>query len=322
MKINIRKVNAKGEDVSSGNFVTLYFEVKEYPNYTLLHTELDIGVITKTTQNENYIIIEVSSNEPVAGSAYIYYVTETSVQDYIEFTDNDKCVNEISIDNLRVSRVSEELLIDRVSPYGQVLTYKIRFKDVAKQCEIITILLPEDVYLLEPDKTVCIKYNPEVSSLKRNYVDVITPTLGNETPFIRRAGQQKYKTFTLGGLISIEAEEEVLFGAYSLLNRADRKLLDIIDDIWIDRVPTANLPLSPYDVRAAKERLYRERLLDFLEDGKVKLFKSVQEGNIWVYLSGVTLTADKTSTRNLYSFSCTATEVAPEYALYGVEEVK
>ena len=197
---------------------------------------------------------------------------------------------------------------------GKYAEYEFFFEE--DQIGVSRTLIPifEDAYLLEPDKTMRIKYNPEVSSLKRNFVDVITPTLGSETPFIRRAGKQKYKTFTLGGLISIEAEaeERAPINNYSLLTDDDKELLEKID----------NMQLSTYDARAVKEKLYRERILDFLEDGKVKLFKSVQEGNIWVYLSGVTLTADKPSARNLYSFSCTATEVAPDYAGYysSVEE--
>lgn len=303
MKINIKKID--DTEVAVNNTATLVFRVNDCPGYKLLHTQVTVGQF-KVFENENTITIRVNDledgTEKVAGSVYLYYISETVDQSYIEFTDENECLDMIKINDFNLG------LIDRVSSYGQVLTYKVAFRDVEEIFEITTILLPEDAYLLEPDKTVCIKYNPEVSSLKRNYVDVITPTLGRETPFIRRAGQQKYKTFTLGGLISIEAEAEE--GApnnnYSLLTGDDKELLGKID----------NMQLSTYDARAVKERLYRERILDFLEDGKIKLFKSVQEGNIWVYLSGVTLTADKTSARNLYSFSCTATEVAPDYAGY------
>lgn len=302
MKINIVKID--DTKVAVDNTATLVFKVNEYPNYTLLHSQVSNGEIVRTVENENAITIRVEglTDAEVTGTVYIYYTSEVIDQSYIEFTDENECLAMIKINDFNLG------LIDRVSSYGQVLTYKVIFKDVEETFEITTILLPEDAYLLEPDKTVCVKYNPEVSSLKRNFVDVITPTLGSETPFIRRAGKQKYKTFTLGGLISIEAEAEegAPINGYSLLTSDDKELLEKID----------NMQLSTYDARAVKERLYRERILDFLEDGKVKLFKSVQEGNIWVYLSGVTLTADKPSARNLYSFSCTATEVAPDYAGY------
>lgn len=316
MKINITKID--DAKVAVNNTATLVFKVNEFPNYTLLHTQVSGGVVARTVQNENTIVIwvEETETEMITGSVYLYYITDAAEQGYIEFIDKNKCIKSISINNFELI-ADEDSLIDRLSPYGQVLTYKIAIEGLEEAYDISTILLPEDAYLLEPNKTMCIKYNPEVSSLKRNYIDVITPTLGRETPFIRRAGVQKYKTFTLGGMISIEAEvddnpwdDNTQTNTRSLLTADDEKILEAID----------NMQLSTYDSRAVKEKLYRERILDYLEDGKIKLFKSVQEGNIFVYLSAVTLTSDKTSGRNLYSFSCTATEVQGNPADYGVKE--
>lgn len=326
MKINILKLDTTVE-VNSAATIVLSFNVSNYPNYTKLYSHVSAGKFT-VIQNENYIILRVNNFpdtvEEITGTVYIYYTTETSVQEYVEFVDHSSCIEQIGIDNFILSGVS---LVDRVSPYGKVLTYTVAFKELENTYEITTILLPEDAYLVTPDKTMRIKYNPEISNLKRNFVDVITPTLGRAYPFVRRAGKQKYKTFTLGGLISIEAETQDApwgvdstnnsgeAGAHtdgrSLLTEADREVLDKID----------TMQLSTYDARAVKEKLYRERILDFLEDGRIKLFKSVQEGNIFIYISGVTLTSDKSSGRNLYSFSCTATEVAPQYEDYDVYSI-
>ena len=211
-------------------------------------------------------------------------------------------LGQVAIEELR--QKPSLIVADPTAELGKIETYYAIYNK--ERIEIASfIALLEDAYLLEVDKSMRIRYNPEVTGLKRNYIDVITPTLGRETPFIRRAGAQKYRTFTLGGLISIEAEteEEAPINNRSLLTSADKELLDKID----------NMQLSSYDARAIKEKIYRERILEFLEDGKPKLFKSLQEGNIWIYLSAVTLTADKTSARNLYSFSCTATEIAERY---------
>lgn len=58
------------------------------------------------------------------------------------------------------------------------------------------------------------------------------------------------------------------------------------------------------------ERKFRERVMDWLTDGKPKLFRSTTEGNIIVILSAVTFTPFQNSERMVYSFTATATEVA------------
>ena len=58
------------------------------------------------------------------------------------------------------------------------------------------------------------------------------------------------------------------------------------------------------------ERLFREKVMDFLYDNNVKLFKSATEGNILIKLTGVSLTPEKTLGRRIYSFTATATEIA------------
>lgn len=322
MKINILKLE-KTQQVNGADNINIIFDMTTYPKYILLESTVSTGVaeVIETGDMVTLQINEIPAGTTgVKGVIYFSYNTELTEQEYLEFTHNN-CVTQIKRDDFIIPLT---LPIDRVSPCGELLIYNITFNDLDLPRELEAILLPEDSYILSPAQSLTIKYNPEVTNLKRNIVDVVTPTLGSAYPFIRRAGAQRYKTFTLGGLISIEAENpDAPWGVdstdngekrdaqtvtYTLLTEADRTSLQAID----------NMQLDSYDARAAKERIYRERVLDFLEDGKIKLFKSVQEGNIFVYLSNVSLTADKPSGRNLYSFSCTATEVTPQYENYGL----
>lgn len=138
----------------------------------------------------------------------------------------------------------------------------------------------QDILLKQDAQTsYLIKYNPEINQVKRNIVDVITPTLGAKYPFIYRNGHQNYRTFTIGGLIA----------RYD--NAKDVTYIGIDEDI-------------------IQERLYREDLLDFLYNDKIKLFSSAQEGEMLIKLSGVSVTPMKQLGRTLYSFSATATEIA------------
>ena len=138
----------------------------------------------------------------------------------------------------------------------------------------------QDILLKQDAQTsYLIKYNPEINQVKRNIVDVITPTLGAKYPFIYRNGHQNYRTFSIGGLIA----------RYD--NEKDVEYIGTDEDI-------------------IQERLYREDLLDFLYNDKIKLFSSAQEGEMLIKLSGVSVTPMKQLGRMLYSFSATATEIA------------
>lgn len=138
----------------------------------------------------------------------------------------------------------------------------------------------QDILLKQDAQTsYLIKYNPEINQVKRNITDVITPTLGAKYPFVYRNGHQNYMTFSIGGLIA----------------RYDN---------------TKDVTYIGTDEDVIQERLYREALLDFLYNDKVKLFSSAQEGEMLIKLSGVSITPMKQLGRMLYSFSATATEIA------------
>ena len=57
------------------------------------------------------------------------------------------------------------------------------------------------------------------------------------------------------------------------------------------------------------EREFRNRVMNFLYDGKPKIFKSPTEGLLLVKLTNITLTPNTTLGRMIYDFSCTCTEI-------------
>lgn len=67
--------------------------------------------------------------------------------------------------------------------------------------------------------------------------------------------------------------------------------------------------LTAYDRQRVYEKLYREKVMDFLYDDQIILFKSMQEGNIFIRLTNVSFTPDKKLNRNIYNFSAQAIEV-------------
>lgn len=62
----------------------------------------------------------------------------------------------------------------------------------------------DDIFLTgENGKNLKIKYNPTISNFKYNIQDSIQTTLGSKYPFITRNGTQKYRSFQIGGLITL-----------------------------------------------------------------------------------------------------------------------
>ena len=56
------------------------------------------------------------------------------------------------------------------------------------------------------------------------------------------------------------------------------------------------------------ERIFREKVIEFLTEDRPLLYKSQTEGNVVVKLMNIQLTPNKTLGRMIYDFSCTCYE--------------
>lgn len=139
----------------------------------------------------------------------------------------------------------------------------------------------EDILLLDKTNTPYrVRYNTTVSGLKKNLQESTTITLGGHYPVVRRNGDSNYYSFTFGGLLSWQQQNNDSYGELSINDR--------------ERI----------------ERAWRKVSIDYLTNGEVKLFKSPQEGLMLIRITGVNLTPETKLGRNIYSFTATATEVA------------
>ena len=157
----------------------------------------------------------------------------------------------------------------------------------------------EDILLSTADKTLKIRYNPKISNFKYNITDTVTSTLGSEYPFIRRNGNAKYRSFSLGGLIYSEnMAEENFFNKYKELG------LNYSDPIIMEGI---------------RERMFRDLLINFLQAGNIKLFRSLTEGSMLIKLSNISISPEDKLGRRIWSFTADATEVA-EYSVENLEK--
>lgn len=204
----------------------------------------------------------------------------------------------------------------------------------------------EHSFLYDGKRQLKIKYNPKVSSFKDTVLEQKTNTLGGKYPFFFRNGNVKYKEFPISGLISYLSDEEELFltnddlllenlnelnrehtlkneikstdydyfnnildanQAYRLQNEYAKRELFNSQENQIIRKKDRTTNLIDYNIVA--ERIFKMKVLDFLNDGQPKLFRSPGEGNFIVRLMNSSLSPDDKLSRMIHTFSTTATEI-------------
>lgn len=153
----------------------------------------------------------------------------------------------------------------------------------------------EHAFLYDGVKQLKISYDPKITNFKNNILENKVDTIGNKYPFILRNGNVKYKSFDIQGLISLRTDEENLF---SNLKFSDENF---------------NIPSNLTSENIAVERKFKMEVLEWLNDGKPKLFRSPTEGNFIVRLLNVSLTPNDKLGRMIHSFKATAYEIT-EYS--------
>ena len=147
----------------------------------------------------------------------------------------------------------------------------------------------EDAFLFDGKRQLKIRFNPKISSFKTDLLETKIETIGSKYPFIFRNGNVSYKEFSISGLISYKVDEEKLFMDYKDLEFPSTNLV------------SENLSL---------ERQFKLEVLNWLNNGEPKLFRSPSEGNYIVRLINTSLSPNDTLGRMLHTFSSTAYEIA------------
>lgn len=216
----------------------------------------------------------------------------------------------------------------------------------------------EDSFLFDNELSFKIKYNPKMSSFKQNVQEAKVQTIGSQFPFFFRNGNVKYHEFPLGGLISYipSVENKIYYperGEKNIYSKDWENLQssEVVSDQnglvakfyfdssigyqnYYDEGYQVNSFLSEADyvkmyeqaisTQLTADNIYREKeykikILNWLNNGKPKVFKSSTEGNFIVQLSGVSLSPEEKLGRMLHSFNCTAVEI-DEYNLKNLKK--
>ena len=163
-----------------------------------------------------------------------------------------------------------------------------------------SMIIFEHMYLTGADRQLKIAFNPTVSSFKRNYVETKNDTIGSKYPFIRRNGVTEYAQIPISGLIASDMDEDNLF-------TSPQELYGDNEQYYNDYNRYYNITKAT-DV--VYEKAFRNKVEEFLYDGKVKILRSPTEGVFLVRLMDVSFTPQQALGRRIWNFSATAYEVA------------
>lgn len=208
------------------------------------------------------------------GVSYVY-----SIQQYSDKLSSQRILNKICIDEEKDKWIEKEIYVDF-----------------------------EHAFLYDGERQLKIKYNPKVSSFKTNVLESKMETLGSKHPFIFRNGMVSYKEFPISGLVSYLMDEENLFmdnGSFS-----NENLIRKHDDSSVPRDNFRVRHTNLINENIQREREFKLNVLDWLNNGEPKLFRSPTEGNYIVRLMNTSLSPNDTVGRMLHTFQSNAYEIA------------
>lgn len=269
----------------------------------VLQKVYDITLTVKTVNNfqetKKYSIVRAGEISSTFGGKLTATANSEagSIEVVIENTNHETCVLELirNKDNsdiwetiedcVLISNTNSITFIDRFVEQGSSYKYALRqeagsyYSARAQETAPIRVDF-EYLYLEDETRQLAIRFNPKVSSFKTTALEQKTDTIGSRYPHIFRNGIVTYKEIPISGLISY------------LLDGGEQALRIYSSD------------------NVKTERDYKLALLDWLNNGKPKVFRSPVEGNYVVQIMNVSLSPEDTLGRLLHSFSCTAYEIA------------
>ena len=190
----------------------------------------------------------------------------------------------------------------------------------------------DDIFLTRDDCQLKIKFNPTLSEFKYNVTESQQVTIGAKYPYIKRNGNNYFRTFPIGGLISSFIDTTDWYDPHFYdgefhYNENEIKTFTSKADIYGESQKLYDDYNNKKGITEYNdyiyEREFRKKVYDFLYKHNVKLFRSTTEGNILIKLMNIDFQPVETLGRRLYSFTATAVEVddatIANYNKYGIQ---
>ena len=276
------------------------------------YKDLILEVEAKNESGKNVVMIK-QPEEPMPVNGSYKIVRASSENNYTDWVD----LFEFSVANQYITEplVWEDYFLTHGIKYKYaVQRYNPQGVRLERGCVSDSIVADfEDMFLFDGKRQLRLAFNPKVSSFKTTILENKVDTLGGSYPFFYRNGNIAYKDFPISALISINMDENFDF----LDEKKVNQLLNSFDGSIAPERPctpsnitkplTRTTNLSTENIRM--ERDFKMEVLNWLNDGKPKLFRSAAEGNFLVRLMNVSLSPNDTLGRMIHTFNANAYEV-------------
>lgn len=289
----------------------LYSWTQEYPfqlnliQYTTL-SQNSFTIAATADKQAGWIKLNITSAETMSNLGANFIVRRSSSKDGF------RTWEDVHIFLTQVNEKVNELWFDRTVQSGVWYRYGLQqrngegFRSNMLQMKELIICTFDNIYLLDGDKQLKIKFNPQVNNYSHVVSESLTQTIGSQYPFVRRNGNVDYRTFSLSGTISafMDVRENGMKASFEDLYNWENG--------WQGaskyREYNEKNNINPYtDTNYEKD--FREQVIKFLYNNSVKLYKSATQGNILVKLMNISFTPNNTLSRHIYDFTCTAQQI-------------
>lgn len=273
-----------------------------------INAELEISIEAITCFDNGYIDIQIKNERdsqglptPVTGSFLVLRSDEESNYNQWEELYRFKLANE----RLPDGTLYKDMTVEQGKHYKYAIQQYNSNSLFSNKIESNIVYADfEDAFLFDGKRQLKIKYNPKISKFSNTRLETKIETIGSKYPFILRNGQVNYHEFNLSGLLSFLSDDEYLF--------LSKEELQILDEPHRHR--TADnynvIQDDPVSINIARERIFKMKVLEWLNNGEPKVFRSPAEGNFIIRLMKISLTPQDKLGRMLHTFNSTAYEIA------------
>lgn len=296
------------------------YEFLVHENYLTKLTGITLSVVDSTSTTDPYasengcLVVKLTSSTPLSGN---YVITRTSEKsNYAVWDDmkylvyfNDTPENEtVYIDYTVESGIKYKYAIQQENRNG-LRTAPLYEKSTIDESPA-RVSNFQYSYLYADGVQLKLRLSQTMNSFKHSVLAAKQDTLGSKYPTVNRNGIAYYAEFPISAMVSMQMDDYETFFQRGTDGYYYKDELIIPSDKYDEEDPKGTYRTNfLIDNNYFIERMFREKVEEFLNDGGYKLYKSPTEGNIVVTLINVSFAPNSTLGRLIATVSATAYEV-------------